>query len=316
MDNNPDLPSYSTIQVHFGCLSNVFIELNYNPIRTNYTKEEIKGMMEVFYNNNKRIPKFDEYTYDNDLPSIRQIYRKFGGVEKCYQEIYGLDFKIPTVYGYMYKSNHNDIRPSIIDGKIDDLLGENGVNHSHEIPYKNFIPGFNREFVVDYKIDDAFIIEVAGFITEKEFLNISKIKSKRKKEYALNLNEKIEYLKTFNSNIKLIVIFKKDSKEKIRKLLEPVYSYAKENNHYPYELNTPKTLSDKNLNYKPNKRVYSDEYLLNNIITRYEELGKMPFLSQMDKDCWPYPSIYTKRKKWSDWKKEAEMELNNIINKK
>ncbi|PFU64057.1 hypothetical protein COK90_08870 [Priestia megaterium] len=282
-----------------------------NYFKDRYSPDDLIEYLKEFYSKKNRPPYYEEL----ENPSWSIFKRHFGGLLEAIKVA-----KIPynaSQFGSTYESNHGDIRPSFVDGKVDDWIYNNGIIHEHEVPYQELI-NTEEQFVVDYVISESpYLIEVAGMVSESEFLN--GCTQKIKQDYIKKLKKKIDIVN--NSQYELIVIFSGDPKQEEKLSVLLPLSVGK-----PSKQQDGKIITETKKEKRTAKK-YQDEYLINNIVTRYYELGeKVPTINDMFVDGWPNPQgTYLKRGNWSSWikksgvkdlyKKKLKLEmLNHLLN--
>lgn len=210
-------PSAYLIDKYFGSYNNLLslfeLELNH---RDKYEDEEL-----AFYINNyiskygKNPTKYAFALENGPNPSIYQ--KRFGSWSNAIKILTGKEHYKLNQMSYAYKSNHGDIRPSYQEGIIDDLIGSIGLKHRHDVYYKELV-NTNRNYTMDFLFDNNMIIEVAGLISESEFINDGiNLKEEFKKEYLIKLKEKINLIK--DTKYRIVVIFKNEKLESIIKKL-------------------------------------------------------------------------------------------------
>lgn len=256
-----------------------------------YNKEDILQYLKDFYTKYNRAPYYEEL----EDPSWAIFKKFFGGLEKALHKA-EIPFNTRT-FGSAYMSNHGDIRPSLIDGKIDDWLFNHGILHEHEVPYQAFL-ATDRLYIIDYVISGTkYYLEVAGMISEEEYRNVTILNSKIKENYIEKLKHK-EYLFRQHNNIELIIIFKNDLQfeDKLSVLLP--YS-----NNQHKELTQGKIITLANEQKRKTPKKYSDDYLKQNIRIRYKQLNeRIPEIKDMFVKGWPNPQgTYQKRGGWKKW---------------
>lgn len=179
--------------------------------RDAYTEKELQEILREYV-------KKERLTRDGFYQETGIYYtvysKRYGGWHKAIKKLTGINAFKSKQFAYPYKSNHGEIRPSSIEGRVDDLIGEMELVHEHDYHYSKIFDT-DRKFNMDFFVEGKYIIEVAGMISEKEFYDgVNKLKSK----YLLSLKEKIELVNKHNNGIyKLIIIFKNEINKEIIK---------------------------------------------------------------------------------------------------
>ena len=303
IEQDKGMPGFATyIRTFEKSYNQILKEFNLTPnyLANEHSPDDLVKYLKDFYAVEKRAPYYEEL----ENPSWSIFKRHFGGLRQAIRKA-GIPYN-RSAFGSIYESNHGDIRPSLIDGRVDDWIYNNGIIHEHEIPYQDLVEDEGL-YVVDYVISGTpYLIEVAGMVTEREFTEGTSIKIKH--DYIRKLRKKMDILK--DSQYKLIIIFKDDpiQEEKLSALLP----FATEKATVQLE---GKVIT-KSQTEKRTAKKYQDDYLIENIITRYYELGEeIPTLDDMRVDGWPNPKgTYQRRGNWSSWKERSG--VNDLYRKK
>ena len=298
LEKDPSIPNVNAYISAFkkpynAILKDLGFEPNYE--MNKYTKNDLIIYLKAFYNEHNRAPYYEEL----EDPSWNMFKKFFGGLENAL-----LHASVPfnsRIFGSVYISNHSDIRPSLLDGKVDDWLFNHGILHEHEVPYQEFLVT-DKLYIVDYVISGTnYYIEVAGMISKKDYNNVASLNSKIKKDYIRKLKHK-EYLFKQHDDLQLIIIFSDDSKFEEKLSIFLPYAISK-----PKILREGKILESNNKWKKKTPKKYSDSYLEENIRTRYKQLNEqIPEIKDMFVPGWPNPQgTYQKRGGWKKWLKKS-----------
>lgn len=301
VDSSKSLPTTPVYQHAFGSYNNALdacgLTPNFEPLK--YTEHDLIGILQQFNHNHDRVPYSEEFK--GRSPGLKVFTTRFGSWANALSAA-GFPPN-PQTFGKQYRSNHGHIRPSYIDGKVDDMIGCYGLSHQHEVPYNLLVP---TEFLytLDTLVENSWFIEVAGFITEGQWNGTNKIKkSSVDYGYLMKLRAKYDVLSQTIDKARIIIVFKdSDIMEKLSPIL------TSRGRLKLVDMVPGRVIQDRKFFHVAKK--YTNETLLELIRERACELNRTPTLEDMNQPGWPYKSIYTKRKRWSKWVEEAGLAQN------
>lgn len=294
INDDPKLPTSTYFFKHFLSYEKALEILKQKPHRkSRWSDEELINTLQTFAEQHGRTPCTADFK-SSEPPYWTTFGKRFGSWANAL-EAAGLNPN-HRLYGHMYRSNHGHIRPSWFEGQCDDILGAFGIAHEHDVPYRNYVET-DRLYNFDVVVNDTWFIEMAGMIRSQQWIEKSGFnRNTREAEYFNTLSAKVELLESHGFQGHLILIFGDND---IFEVLKPVI----ESNEI-VNTTSGKVIAPRIYNHSMRER-YTNDMLVENIKRIAAELNRQPTLADMRQPGMPYPSVYTKRQKWSEWLKDA-----------
>jgi len=302
-------PNPTTVVKYFGSWNQALrvAGIPLNQENDKYSDLELLNMIREFFNKYNRIPFKDELALDRSV-----FIRRFGSWKDAIIEA-GFIPNSQSSFGALYYSNHGDLRPSTLEGLVDDFIhNRTQVPHKHDVPYNTFFVT-NRQFDIDFVIKDKWLIECAGMLTEEDFYdNFAKL-DKITQDYKEKIKLKMEIVenarKEGNFTGEFIVLFHQQKLKNINNYLSNKLAIMIQdinNNFDGVPVSIPKT----GRVVKPSEKLqkYTDEQLIEILHKLAKELDRKPKLSDLRLKGYPTQKTYLKRCKWSIWLKRAGFE--------
>lgn len=304
-DDLEEMPMSKTYCNHFGTFNNALLEaeLPLNQEKNKYSKQDCINIILQWMEANKRVPCQGEIL----VPCLKVFlthFRNWGSAIRAA----GFEPNRQNSHGRIYKSNHGHIRPSQLEGKLDDFIGVHGIIHTHDFKYSE-IYSTSRHFSFDFEFQMKWFVEYAGKLTRAEWEGRNFVKPGTQKwDYLENFKEKMKIIEK-NSHLisgKIIIIFKDDNyKDKIKPVIEDLTLLRINNdiNEHGKVILEPTPMKS-----------YTDEDLLNYIRLRRSELGHMPALFQMQKKGFPSIRTYSRRHHWKWYIDQVKKDISEQVN--